>query len=272
MGAMAGGGDVPAGIADAYLLLARFSRSITALAEERLGRGAISNRDVEVLMVLRHGARSPSDIAEDIGAVRASISRTLRRLQASGLVTTAADKDDGRAKRVALSRLARRRIAAFAEALGAHIDAESGALGKIASQLGLILAPVPVSGPSDALGRAEAMARTGDRYQQEANQRLERWGLAGTRQRHAVAWLWARGGERPVLLAEELALTSQATSALVDHLAARGLVERTRPVAPDDQRAVLVMLTPDGEEAARDLLDVFAQHRVRLIESIVRPA
>jgi DNA-binding MarR family transcriptional regulator len=57
------------------------------------------------------------------------------------------------------------------------------------------------------------------------------------------------GGARPTELAERAQITKQSMGHLVDHLAARGYVERVAD--PRDGRAQLVRLTPRGLELER---------------------
>lgn len=62
-----------------------------------------------------------------------------------------------------------------------------------------------------------------------------------------------RDGSRLTHLAERAQMTPQAMSELVDHLVARGYLERTPD--PSDRRAKLIVLTDLGYQALQDAFD-----------------
>ena len=74
-----------------------------------------------------HGPRRPSDVAEDLGVGKATITRQLKPLEVLGLIERRPDPGDGRAHLVALTEEGARRLAEAREArrrrLRSHRDA-----------------------------------------------------------------------------------------------------------------------------------------------------
>lgn len=66
------------------------------------------------------------------------------------------------------------------------------------------------------------------------------------------------GPLRPSQIMEHQGLTSGGATKLIDRLEEAGLVERRRDVLPDDERAVLVVLTREGRELVRDLTNALS--------------
>jgi DNA-binding MarR family transcriptional regulator len=77
---------------------------------------------------------------------------------------------------------------------------------------------------------------------------LEPWDLSPSLAR-AMNVLSRHGDQRLSVLADHLSIAARTATEVVDDLQLRGLAER-RP-DPDDRRAVLVALTPEGIETSR---------------------
>jgi DNA-binding MarR family transcriptional regulator len=81
---------------------------IGRLADQRLERASPEGLSLAGLTVLnqlagRSTAPSPQELARALRLSKAAITNTLQRLERESLITVAADPDDGRRKRVALS-------------------------------------------------------------------------------------------------------------------------------------------------------------------------
>lgn len=82
--------------------------AVSRLADRRLERATPTGLSLAGLAVLNRlalddGADTPLGLARRLGASKATMTHTLQRLEAARLVALAADPDDGRRKRVALT-------------------------------------------------------------------------------------------------------------------------------------------------------------------------
>lgn len=69
-------------------------------------------------------------------------------------------------------------------------------------------------------------------------------------------------------LAAQLGLTTSSTSRLVDQLVAKDWAQREPDADSSDTRVRLVVLTPDGERAARQVLQARGERFTRLLEHV----
>jgi DNA-binding MarR family transcriptional regulator len=104
------------------------------------------------------------------------------------------------------------------------------------------------------------MAAAGAQYVDEAVEVLRAFGIRDSSDRFTVVLLHVYGTLRPTQIADELGLTPSGTSGLLSRLEHQGLITRRHDLTPGDRRAVVVELTPRGEEAADTALGVFARH------------
>ena len=94
--------------------------------------------------------------------------------------------------------------------------------------------------------------------QDELHARLSELGWAEIRPSHGCVFGGVeREGSRLTDLAERARLTKQSVGEIVSNLEGLGYVERIPD--PDDKRAKLVRLTPQGEEVQRAAREIFAQ-------------
>ena len=96
----------------------------------------------------------------------------------------------------------------------------------------------------DALQNLRALILAGERYRQVT---ADSMGL-GTTESQAISYLALHGERGQSDLARDLALTSGASTALVDRLERHGVAERVRHSS--DRRRSLVRLTAQGERLA----------------------
>jgi DNA-binding MarR family transcriptional regulator len=96
----------------------------------------------------------------------------------------------------------------------------------------------------EATRQLQALILAGERYRVAL---AETTGL-GTTESQAIGYLLLHGSRGQTDLAHDLAMTTSATTALVDRLERRGLAERVRH--PKDRRRVLVRLTGTGLDIA----------------------
>lgn len=92
-----------------------------------------------------------------------------------------------------------------------------------------------------------------------------------TTDRRALRMLDALAGEVVTLgrLAEQLGLSPAATTALVDRLAAAGMVERLRDLP--DRRQVRLQLTPHAQQLGADLLRPWAERIDAAVQRLSAP-
>jgi DNA-binding MarR family transcriptional regulator len=77
------------------------------------GRYALSNARLALLLLLdrsRDRAPRPADLATRMGCSRATVTRLLQGLERDGLIAGHRDRDDGRARRIALTAAGTRRL------------------------------------------------------------------------------------------------------------------------------------------------------------------
>ncbi|BCY08162.1 MarR family winged helix-turn-helix transcriptional regulator [Actinoplanes sp. L3-i22] len=100
-------------------------------ASQRLSHGVHPGLDASaygLLVRLRdQGPRRPSDVAEDLGVGKATITRQLKPLEALGLIERLPDPADGRAHLVALTEEGRRRMLQARAARSQRLRARLGA-------------------------------------------------------------------------------------------------------------------------------------------------
>jgi len=107
---------------------------IEQLARVRLERILPAGMRMAHFSVLNHfvrlgGARSPASLAEAFQVTRGAMTNTLQRLEDNGFVEIKPDPDDGRGKRVSITRAGRQAHQAAIDALVPSLQAIGGALG-----------------------------------------------------------------------------------------------------------------------------------------------
>lgn len=84
--------------------LSHAARIQTRRLEDDLRKLGLARSVLVILQAVEYGGRrQPSDIADHVGMDRTATSRTLRRMEADGLITRADGKTDGRTRTIALT-------------------------------------------------------------------------------------------------------------------------------------------------------------------------
>lgn len=260
--------DRPAS-AQALVLLSRYSAEITAIAAEMVGRGEVDNRDVQLLLAV-HGAGSitPTDLAARIDTAPSVVSRALGRLEGAGLVARTRDAGDRRSFLVTVTGRGRRRVAAFADRLGAYFATGEPLLKELGHLLGLPAPEGSLHSPVDPLRTAAEMGRVGAEYVDDVTRALEPYGVHEFNDRYALLLIHVSGEQRPSQVADELGLSPSGVSGLLNRLDAAGLITRRHDTTPGDRRAVKVGLTPKGVAAVDVQLDTFPRHASALATAL----
>jgi DNA-binding MarR family transcriptional regulator len=257
----------------ACVLLYVVSLDLSAIAADTLGRGSTGNRDVRAILTLheRPGA-SPSELADLTEVSRSSLSRTLRRLYAQGLVSRRRDDQDGRAAHLRLTPAAEERVAAFESQIADYLrrsrstfeDVITLLRGEGAAESASRTTHEPLSPLAVASRLAEVGAVVVDDFMTDA----PRYRLAHVTDRAAVLMIHDLGSARPGDLATALHLTSGGSTLLINRLVDNGLVYRQRPEDGADRRAVVVACTPKGSEAASVICSIIQRHGQSLAEAL----
>lgn len=242
-------------LARTLVLLQAYSLELTDIVRGALGSGEGANRDVQFLLLLRHGPLTPSDLGERAGCTRSATSRALGRLEAGGLVTRTPDPANRRQVRVALTREARRRVRTLVTRLQDYFGAGAPLVKEALDLLHLPASAAPAA-PADALELVEELSRVGAAYVTEDEGAMAGYGIDTSSDRYALGILAYRGSVRPSQLADELHLTKSSVSGLLDRMEAVGLVTRRYGQQPGDRRVVEVALTPRGQRAAAERLAI----------------
>jgi DNA-binding MarR family transcriptional regulator len=256
-------------LARALVLLQRYSVDISEIAIQSLGSRDIENRDVQLILTVHHGGPlTPTESAARMAAPRSTVSRAMNRLEGAGLAVRIPSERDRRSVVIALTPKGRRRVTAFAMRLGDYFTAGEPLLKE---SLDLLDAPTPdhdLVGAADPVAATEALSRAGARYVDEVVQVLEPFGISEFSDRFTIALLHLRGSQRPTQIADELGLTPSGTSGVLTRLEEQGVITRRHDLTPGDRRAVIVELTPRGEEAVQRELDVFERHAPAIVHAL----
>jgi DNA-binding MarR family transcriptional regulator len=248
-------------LARALVALQRYSVDITEIAAQSLGNQDIENTDIQVVLsVHRSGPLTPTEIAQSMAAPRSTVARALNRLERVGLTVRIPDDRDRRSVRVSLTPKGRRRVTTFATRLGDYFTHGEPMLKEAFDLLGVPKPDPDPAAPADPIAAAEAMGAAGAQYIEEADEVLRAFGIRDFSDRFTIALLHLYGTQRPTQIGDELGLTPSGTSGLLSRLEREGLITRRHDLTPGDRRAVVVELTPRGEEAADAALEVFARH------------
>jgi DNA-binding MarR family transcriptional regulator len=170
------------------------------------------------------------------------------------------DDRDRRSVRVCLTPKGRRRVATFATRLGDNFTQGEPMLKEAFDLLGVPVPNPDPAAPADPIAAAEAMGAAGAPFVDEAVEALRPRGIRDFSERFTIALLHVYGTQRPTEIGAELGLTPSGTSGLLSRLEHEDLITRRHDLTPGDRRAVVVELTPRGQEAADAALEVFARH------------
>jgi DNA-binding MarR family transcriptional regulator len=253
----------------ALVLLHRFSVDMTETAHQSLGRDAVENSDIQVLVALHQfGPQTPTTLGAYTGASRSTVARVLTRLEAGGLITRNADARDARSVRIALSARGRRRVNAFSDGMGDRLRASEPLFKEVFHELDGS-APAATPGRAvDPLLSADALSRAGARFVEDARPALEAYGAAEFANRFTLCLLRMYGVQRPTQLADELLLTPSGTSGVLTRLEQAGLITRRHDLTPGDRRAVVVELTARGQQAMAEMLTIFKRHVPAMLQAL----
>lgn len=255
-------------LSHALVLIHRYSIEITEIAAASLGRGDVDNRDIEVLLAV-HGATSTTatELRDLTGCSRSTVTRAVARLTAVGLIIKTTDPADQRSVQLTLSPSGGKRVAAFNEMLSDYF----GHGEPLAKEILALLNPdLTADAPAEALQPLEVagrLSRTGSAYVSEAIEELRQYGISDMFERFAIALLSVHGQLRPSQLADEFHLSRSGTTGVLDRLESAGLVKRGPDPHFGDRRAVVVSLTPLGEEAMSTMVMVMERHQSSVAEA-----
>jgi DNA-binding MarR family transcriptional regulator len=260
-------------LAQALVLTHRYTVHLTRVVSATLGLPEPENRDVQTVLVIHDaGPLTPSGLATAIGTPRSTLSRAVSRLEALGLVSRRHDDADQRRVFIDVTAKGRRRVAR-ARALLDDLHRAGDVAVKHAIDLldraGLSPAPEGLRDPIDA---NVALATVGDAYVTDVVRALEPYGVSEGTDRFALALLDLNAPMRPSQLSDELGITPGGVSGLLTRLEAERLLVRGHDHVPGDRRAVTVVLTDRGREAAAVQLDVFARHAADVFRAMAATA
>lgn len=258
-----------AALARAVVLVSRYSADITEIALQSLGEGNIENRDIQLLLAVHDAAPvTPTGLAVATGAALSVVSRSLRRLEDSGLVARTRDTCDRRSVLVTLTGKGRRRVAVFSDRLGDYFVAGEPLLKDAFHLLGIPAAEHGDDRSGEPLVAAAEMGRAGAVYVEDVTRELEPYGVREFADRFTLLLIHLHGESRPTQIADELGFTLSGTSGLLTRLEAAGLITRRHDATAGDRRAVKLELTPRGEEAALVQLETFARHAPEVVAAL----
>jgi DNA-binding MarR family transcriptional regulator len=257
-------------LAQALVVLHRYSVDLTGIAAESLGRYILENRDIEmILAVQRLGPMTPTEMAVRMRAPRSAVSRAMARLEGTGLLVRIPDHRDGRRVRIVLTPKGRRRVGAFSARLADYFSHAEPLLKDAFDLVGVSVPDPDPTASVEPVAAAQAMSVAGAGYVEEVVHQLREFGISESPDRFTIALLDLLGGLRPTQIADELGLTPSGTSGVLTRLERVGLLTRRHDVTSGDRRAVLVELTPRGQRAADVQLDAFERHVPDLVPALL---
>lgn len=263
-----GNGAVP--VSRVIVLLDRYSRDLTNVANTFIGPSGLANRDLQLLLTIhRNPGLRPSALSDQLKISRALVSQSLHRFESAGLTGRRVDPVDRRSWHVAVTRSGRAQIQAFEARLATWFVQASPTVREMHALLNLPLTLESEANPTP-LDAVRAAAAAGAPYTSELAARVLRFGRLTWTQRSALIAVHAFGPQRPVQLADELSLTSGGISAVIDHLESFALIERQRSSGEGDRKAVTVKLTPIGEQAVATVCKVFLKHSDQLLSAMAQ--
>lgn len=254
----------------ALTLLHRFSVQINLVASAALPLGqTVPNVDIQVLRaVAQERSMSPTQVAEATGRPRSTLSRSIARLTAAGLMERHRNDADGRSADLRLTSSGRSQVAGFAEAMSDFFVEIQPTAKDYLTLVDRVHDGDEGAGPSDAVELASSLARAGSAYVAELRPRLRPLRVENFRDRHALLVVALHGQVRPGQLADELGLSASGVSTLARRLESRGLVARHAGIVADDARSVIVQLTPSGSRAVRVCTSVFPRYEPALSDAM----
>jgi DNA-binding MarR family transcriptional regulator len=245
-----------------FLLLMRYSLDLSNVVDRVAGVGSSGNNEAQVLLALyRFGSRSRRDLIELSGMSRSGVAQLLERLSHLGLVENFTEQRDHRMVGTRLTSSGRRRVDRMIEEVGRYFHEPNPVIAEL-----LDLLPPAGSLPTTSTAPLDPLERVADLGVRMSEPLGAVIGPSDLRQRLAIAALADWGEARPTQLVAELGLTSGGATYLVDGLESAGLVERLYGTVPNDRRAVVIRLSPDGQLAAERFADVIFEHADALAE------
>lgn len=262
--------DAPAGaLVRALVLIHRYSVDLTEIAVQSLGGYDLENREIQVILaVQRDGPLTPTSLAEATGASRSTVARAVTRLDAAGLVRKAPAPDDGRSVLISITSRGRRRVTSFTSRLGDYFSAGEPLLKETFDLLGIAVPDRDPTRNADPMLAARAMSHAGAAYGADVRAALAPFGVHESADRFVLVLIHHYGSQRPGQIGDELHLSPSGTSGVLARLERAGLVSRRHDLVPGDRRAVVVTLTPRGELAVSQELQVFARHAPDLARAL----
>ena len=250
-----------AALSRAKVLSNAYSLDLTRLAAATLGAGGLANRDVQALLEVHLSPGvTPGALAERTGRPSSAVSRSLRHLQAYGLIQRDTDLHDRRSSHLTLTRDGHARVRAFEAAAVDYFATHAPLANRIVSLLGSPTRFESAASSYTPLTLLAEMASTGAAFAADVDATLTPLGVVEASDRMALSLIHDRGPLRPRDLTQALELTPAGVAGLLDRLERHGMLRRTQADDASDGRAVLVSLTPAGEDAAVLMLRILDQH------------
>ena len=91
---------------------------------------------------------------------------------------------------------------------------------------------------------------------------FEPFGESATSFRCLLYLLRHKDGVEPSRMADSIRILRQSATGIADHFEKKGYI--TRHTHPNDRRKILLMITPEGEKLAKQLLKVFRDYHDRI--------
>ncbi|NYF16623.1 DNA-binding MarR family transcriptional regulator [Microbacterium sp. AK009] len=245
-------------------LLGRFNDDLTRVFDAAFGsRWA----EIETMVALSAIAAESHPTTRRLAAItrmnRRAVSRMLLRMREEGLVTTRPSHKDRRAVEVVFTPDGERRAEVLRTSIVAFFLDSAEIAHEISAGLASAEERFESNTSSDAMPLLLRVCEAGVNLVRTMPDAASQGHLAA-RQRAALVQIASMGGVRPHDLATSLAVSRPAASYIVDQLCAKGYAVRLRDVIPEDRRAVVVQVTPEGMSAVQAVMRGIAEQSASL--------
>ncbi|NQX13280.1 MarR family transcriptional regulator [Microbacteriaceae bacterium VKM Ac-2855] len=247
--------------------IARIGAEMTGAIDRGFGGGWSENEEILALLeIILSGGTTTRRIAEVSGLNRRTVSRLVARLSADGLIAVGTSPADRRVITVRLSPVgieaAERLRVEATDFIIASRSAAAGVVDELTPGRPHTLEPDRSADPLQLLQR---IARVGVLLVDRIEGRAGRAHLSG-RQRTALIQIGGRPGIRPSTLHPALGLSPSGITYVVGQLSAVGLIRREPGAIPGDRRAIVLEVTPEGDECIRLIIAAIDAVRTPLAE------
>lgn len=247
-------------------LLGQFNDDLTRVFDATFGTKWAEIEEMFAITLIATNPRlTTRRLAEITKMNRRTISRMIVRMRQAGWVDIRPSVGDRRAVEIIFTPDGHDRLDVLRGAVVDFFAASEEIARQISEGLGSEKAPSDGRVSADPLTLLRRVCEAGLALVR-AMPDAAREGQLAARQRAALVQIAMTGGTRPQDLSEALEISRAAVAYIVDQLCAKGFAIRRRGLIPEDRRAVMVEVTPEGRGAVQAVMNGIGQQREALAD------